>query len=407
MKVLHTSDWHLGKKLEGLKRIEEQEKFIDRLESIVLEENPKLILIAGDIFDTPIPSSEAEKLFFDAIKKLSNHGERGIVIIPGNHDSAERLVASKNLAKEFGVIIYENVLEEKEIGTYGKFQVEKTTKGGVTLNIDGERVFIYSLPYISEAYLDEAYKNILPEQIEELGEEVEESLTYSQKIGALLKRGLLEVECENIPKIIMAHLFIMGSSGDGDEREAELGGSKGVDINDLPEVDYIALGHIHKPMKYLKKRACYSGSPIEYRVTENKYNKKVLIAEVNGGLDTEIREIELENYKPIKRYEVEGVEEAIELSKSLIQANEWVYLKIITDRWLAGSELKELRKNKNIVDINVVYRNGNDLEEVTYFENGELDIKESFKEYYKTFDGIEPSEEIVELFMQLLEGEDE
>ena len=129
MKVLHTSDWHLGKKLEGLKRIEEQEKFIDRLESIVLEENPKLILIAGDIFDTPIPSSEAEKLFFDAIKKLSNHGERGIVIIPGNHDSAERLVASKNLAKEFGVIIYENVLEEKEIGTYGKFQVEKTTKG--------------------------------------------------------------------------------------------------------------------------------------------------------------------------------------------------------------------------------------------------------------------------------------
>ena len=139
MKVLHTSDWHLGKKLEGLKRIEEQEKFIDRLESIVLEENPKLILIAGDIFDTPIPSSEAEKLFFDAIKKLSNHGERGIVIIPGNHDSAERLVASKNLAKEFGVIIYENVLEEKEIGTYGKFQVEKTTKGGVILNIDGEK----------------------------------------------------------------------------------------------------------------------------------------------------------------------------------------------------------------------------------------------------------------------------
>ena len=82
MKILHTSDWHLGKKLEGLKRIEEQKKFIDTLEMIVREEEPKVILIAGDIFDTPNPSSEAESLFFDSLKKLSGSGKRAIVIIP-------------------------------------------------------------------------------------------------------------------------------------------------------------------------------------------------------------------------------------------------------------------------------------------------------------------------------------
>lgn len=396
MKILHTSDWHLGKRLEGSKRIEEQKKFVDTLEKIVNEENPQLILIAGDIFDTPAPSSEAEKLFFDAMKKISNFGKRAIVIIPGNHDSAERLVASKNLAKEFGIIIYEKPFEEKELGKYGEFEIERATQGGALLNIGGERVYIYSLPYMSEAILNDEYRNLF--------EESDEDLPYTKKIGRVLKYGVSQLE--NIPKVVMAHLFIMGSIGDGDERGVELGGSKGVDLNDLPDVDYIALGHIHKPVKYSKKRACYSGSPIEYRVTENRYKKKVIIAELKGELQTDIREIELENYKPIKRYEVIGVEEAINLSKELMKVEEWVYLKVETDRYLSGAEIREIKKNKNIVELSIAYQNGEENQEVNYFENGEINIKDSFIEYYKKFDGIEPSEETIDLFMELLGGEE-
>lgn len=396
MKILHTSDWHLGKRLEGSKRIEEQKKFVDTLEKIVNEENPQLILIAGDIFDTPAPSSEAEKLFFDAMKKISNFGKRAIVIIPGNHDSAERLVASKNLAKEFGIIIYEKPFEEKELGKYGEFEIERATQGGALLNIGGERVYIYSLPYMSEAILNDEYRNLF--------EESDEDLPYTKKIGRVLKYGVSQLE--NIPKVVMAHLFIMGSIGDGDERGVELGGSKGVDLNDLPDVDYIALGHIHKPVKYSKKRACYSGSPIEYRVTENRYKKKVIIAELKGELQTDIRELELENYKPIKRYEVIGVEEAINLSKELMKVEEWVYLKVETDRYLSGAEIREIKKNKNIVELSIAYQNGEENQEVNYFENGEINIKDSFIEYYKKFDGIEPSEETIDLFMELLGGEE-
>lgn len=396
MKILHTSDWHLGKRLEGSKRIEEQKKFVDTLEKIVNEENPQLILIAGDIFDTPAPSSEAEKLFFDAMKKISNFGKRAIVIIPGNHDSAERLVASKNLAKEFGIIIYEKPFEEKELGKYGGFEIERATQGGALLNIGGERVYIYSLPYMSEAILNDEYRNLF--------EESDEDLSYTKKIGRVLKYGVSQLE--NIPKVVMAHLFIMGSIGDGDERGVELGGSKGVDLNDLPDVDYIALGHIHKPVKYSKKRACYSGSPIEYRVTENRYKKKVIIAELKGELQTDIREIELENYKPIKRYEVIGVEEAINLSKELMKVEEWVYLKVEVDRYLSGAEIREIKKNKNIVELSIAYQNSEENQEVNYFENGEINIKDSFIEYYKKFDGIEPSEETIDLFMELLGGEE-
>ena len=389
MKILHTSDWHLGKKLEGLKRIEEQKKFIDTLEMIVREEDPKVILIAGDIFDTPNPSSEAESLFFDSLKKLSGSGKRAIVIIPGNHDSPERLSACKNLARDFGVIIYEKPFEKKEVGKYGDFHLIKSSEGGITLDIDEEKIFIYSLPYPSELSLNE---------------EFDEENSYSKRIGEILKKGVEGVPSD-IPKIIMTHIFITGSEGDGDEKAIELGGARGVALEDLPEVDYIALGHIHRPIKYTDKRAYYSGSPIEYRLTENKFAKKIFIADVKGGLSTEVKEIVLENYKPIKNYEVNGIDEGVEFSQKMMDSQEWIYLKIHTDTFIPNHLLKEIRKNKNILEIIPVTKNG----EVTLdsvVDYGDLDIKNAFVEFYKSFDEGEPQEETINLFMKFL-GDDE
>lgn len=389
MKILHTSDWHLGKKLEGLKRIEEQKKFIDTLEMIVREEEPKVILIAGDIFDTPNPSSEAESLFFDSLKKLSGSGKRAIVIIPGNHDSPERLSACKNLARDFGVIIYEKPFEKKEVGKYGDFHLIKSSEGGITLDIKDEKIFIYSLPYPSELSLNE---------------EFDEENSYSKRIGEILKKGIERVPCD-IPKIIMTHIFITGSEGDGDEKAIELGGARGVALEDLPEVDYIALGHIHRPIKYTDKRAYYSGSPIEYRLTENKFAKKIFIADVKGGLSTEVKEIVLENYKPIKNYEVNGIDEGVVFSQKMMDSQEWIYLKIHTDTFIPNHLLKEIRKNKNILEIIPVTKNG----EVTLdsvVDYGDLDIKNAFVEFYKSFDEGEPQEETIDLFMKFL-GDDE
>lgn len=389
MKILHTSDWHLGKKLEGLKRIEEQKKFIDTLEMIVKEEDPKVILIAGDIFDTPNPSSEAESLFFDSLKKLSTSGKRAIVIIPGNHDSPERLSACKNLARDFGVIIYEKPFEKKEVGKYGDFHLIKSSEGGITLDIEGEKIFIYSLPYPSELSLNE---------------EFDEENSYSKRIGEILKKGVEGVPSD-IPKIIMTHIFITGSEGDGDEKAIELGGARGVALEDLPEVDYIALGHIHRPIKYTNKRAYYSGSPIEYRLTENKFAKKIFIANIKGGLSTEVKEIVLENYKPIKNYEVNGIDEGVAFSQKMMDSQEWIYLKIHTDTFIPNHLLKEIRKNKNILEIIPVTKNG----EVTLdsvVDYGDLDIKNAFVEFYKSFDEGEPQEETIDLFMKFLGDDD-
>ena len=140
-------------------------------------------------------------------------------------------------------------------------------------------------------------------------------------------------------------------------------------------------------------------------MTENKFAKKIFIADVNGGLSTEVKEIVLENYKPIKNYEVNGIDEGVVFSQKMMDSQEWIYLKIHTDTFIPNHLLKEIRKNKNILEIIPVTKNG----EVTLdsvVDYGDLDIKNAFVEFYKSFDEGEPQEETINLFMKFL-GDDE
>jgi exonuclease SbcD len=390
MKILHTSDWHLGKKLEGYSRIPEQEKFMENLVKIADGEEVDMILIAGDIYDVPNPPSDAERLFYRGIKKLSDNGKRPVVIIPGNHDSAERLAASNPLAREMGVIIFEKPFEKKETGAYGEYHVVSSAEGGVEIDVSGKRVYIYALPYPGEKSLGERFAGI---------SDSEDQMSYSKRIGEILSQGI-DQKPEGIPGIIMTHIFLTGSSGDGDERSIELGGSMAVNLRDLPDADYIALGHIHRPMYFEKKRAVYPGSPIEYRVSENRYPKKVYTAVLNGGLETEIKAIEVENYKPIKRYRIEGIENAIAKSDFLQGEEEWIYLEIVTDRPLDSNEVRSIKANKNVIEI---------IPKVMWEENNSFEINEytpenittAFKNFYKKNRNSEPSKEVMEVFMKI------
>lgn len=390
MKILHTSDWHLGKKLEGYSRISEQEKFMDNLVKIADGEDVDMVLIAGDIYDVPNPPSDAEMLFYRGVKKLSDKGRRPVVIIPGNHDSAERLAASSPLAREMGIIIFEKPFEKKETGSYGKYEVISSVEGGVEIEASGKRVYIYALPYPGEKSLGERFTGT---------RDSEEQVSYSKRIGEILQNGINQ-KPHGIPGIIMTHIFLTGSSGDGDERSIELGGSMAVNLRDLPDADYIALGHIHRPMYFEKKRAVYPGSPIEYRVSENRYPKKVYTAVLNGELDTEIKSIEVENYKPIKRYCIEGIKNAIEKADSLQGEEEWIYLEIDTDRPLDSSEVRAIKANKNVIEIipKVRWEAGNSFEINEYTAEN---IATAFKNFYKKNRNMEPSKEVMEVFMKI------
>ena len=105
MRILHTSDWHLGRNIEQISRIDEQVEFIDCLCTIADEEKIDLVLVAGDIYDTYNPSAAAEELFYDAIERLNQKGKRPVIVIAGNHDNPERLCASSPLAYKNGIIL--------------------------------------------------------------------------------------------------------------------------------------------------------------------------------------------------------------------------------------------------------------------------------------------------------------
>ncbi|NLV35072.1 MAG: exonuclease subunit SbcD, partial [Clostridiaceae bacterium] len=105
MRILHTSDWHLGRNLEQISRIDEQRQFIDFLSETAQEQEIDLVLVAGDIYDTYNPSAAAEELFYDAIDRLNDGGKRAVLVIAGNHDNPERLCAASPLASRRGIIL--------------------------------------------------------------------------------------------------------------------------------------------------------------------------------------------------------------------------------------------------------------------------------------------------------------
>ena len=155
MKILHTSDWHLGKYLEGESRLDEQEEFLKDLITLSKEEDTQLIIIAGDIFDTSNPPARAEKLFFKSLKALSRDGRCVILIIGGNHDSAERIVTSTPLATEQGIILLGKPTDTVEVGRVGIHEIVDSGEGFLELSIDGENAVILTLPYPSEQRLGE------------------------------------------------------------------------------------------------------------------------------------------------------------------------------------------------------------------------------------------------------------
>ena len=150
MKILHTSDWHLGKYLDKYSRIEEQEKFINELEEICNKEKVDLIIIAGDIYDTTNPPILAEKLFFNSMKRLSLNGKRPIIIVSGNHDSASKLSAPIPLAYEFGIIIQSMLNNIVNVGKYENFEITKAGEGYFEIELNNEKAVFLTIPYITE-----------------------------------------------------------------------------------------------------------------------------------------------------------------------------------------------------------------------------------------------------------------
>lgn len=400
MRFIHTSDWHIGKNLEGHSRLEEQEKFCNDFIKIVETNNIDMVIIAGDVYDTSNPPAGAETLFYKTICKLADNGNRCVLVIAGNHDNPERLSAITPLAKEQGIIILGYPLSSTTKLKYNGYEIVEAKEGYMKLDIKGEKVCVITLPYPSEKRLNDAIRGV--ESEEELQK------TYSSKIGDIFRKLEENFEEDSI-NIAVSHLFVCGGDPSDSERQIQLGGSLVVDKHDLPQKSqYTALGHLHKPQKVSERlNVYYSGSPLQYSVKENMYAKGANIVEIHAKENPVITPIYFNNYKPIEIFKCDGIEQALKVCEENKDRDIWSYFEIKTEEVISQDNIKKMKSYlKDIVEIKPII--------TSEYEENNIDVKEKsmaqlFNDFYKFKEKCEPRGELMDLFLNIVseEGEDD
>jgi exonuclease SbcD len=408
MKILHTSDWHLGKRLEDFSRIEEQQAVLQEICEIADREQVDAILVAGDLFDTFNPPTEAVDLFYKTLKRLSNNGHRPVIAIAGNHDSPDRIEAPDPLARECGIIFagYPNSVVppfELESG----LKVLHSEEGFLELKLPGIETSLRLLltPYANEFRL----KTYLGHENSE-----EELRTVLQQKW----QELAEKYCDNKGvNLLVTHLFVVKMGDTLPEEPADekpilhVGGAQVIYTENIPkQIQYTAIGHLHRMHRVdsVPGPVYYSGSPLSYSFAEANQKKYVLLVEAEPGKVATVHELELTKGKKLLRKRAEGIDEALlwlsENPDCLVE------LTMVTDTYLTAQERKQLSAaHDGIVAIIPEVKNTSDL--VTgNMKNIDLTrtMEELFTDYFRHKNkGQEPNEEIMKLFAEILAEEDE
>lgn len=269
MRLLHTSDWHIGRTLYGRKRYEEFESFLTWLAETIKENSIDALLVAGDVFDTSAPSNRAQELYYRFLCRVAASSCRHVVVVAGNHDSPSFLNAPKELLKALDV----HVVGSRTELTEDEVLVLRNERNAPEL-------IVCAVPYLRDRDI----------RVVEAGESVEDKerklidgiRTHYAAVAALaeLKRGELGVD---IPIAAMGHLFTAGGQtidGDG-VRELYVGSLAHVAAGIFPaNFDYLALGHLHVPQKVNGSETIrYSGSPLPMGFGEAKQRKSVCLVE--------------------------------------------------------------------------------------------------------------------------------
>ncbi len=380
MKILHTSDWHIGKRLMGRERLDEQAEVLDEIIRICDDEEIELVLLAGDVFDTYTPSAEAEDLFFAKIKQVAGE-RRAVLIISGNHDDGIRLSAAAPLAEEQGIYIVGNARKAVLVkNSSRKIRPVESGKGYVIFeNMQGERAFVSTLPYPNEARFKEERSE----------------LPYAERMKSWIDEGESGNK-DKLPSVFMAHIFVAGGVGSDSEREIDLGGARALPIEALPPSDYIALGHLHKKQHIGKAHCYYSGSPLQYSFDESA-DKGVKVFNLTANGVENLKDVPLTKGKKLIRLEADNAETALRLLEEY--PNELVEMKLILTAPLLSSDAQALAAKRNLVSLVSEVRKE---EEIEFESRKGLSSEALFTAFYRSNYGQEPKGELKELFLSTI-----
>ncbi len=380
MKIIHTSDWHLGRRVAGKSRISEQEKILREITEIAKREQADALVLSGDVFDTAVPPSEAERLFYRTALDIA--AICPVIVLSGNHDDALRLKAPDSLALAAGIILGVDGERTKFVAANG---VEVTVDGFVRLtNKSGEAANIALVDYPTQAKLAS----------------LAEKENYVECVRHLIAEATACFRTGEM-NILASHLFVLGSGGEG-LGERELGGSKLVpaDILITDNCDYVALGHVHKAMAVKKSgRIYYSGSIAPYSFDDG-YKKSVNVVEKIGD-EVVVRTVELTSYRKMKKITARNEEE---IERALLGNEEdYVFVRYDSLQPLSSSALASFRGHDCYCGIEVVARE-NAVE--TKMRRG-LSDGELFRQFYMKKTGKEPNEFATDVFFDAVGASEE
>lgn len=399
MRVLHTSDWHIGKKLNNeYSRLEEQENFLEDLVETILEEKIDLLIVAGDIFDTVNPSAESQKLLYRYLKRITLSRDIVVVIIAGNHDNGDRLLSLNPLLEENGVIIVSSYLDiiAKVKGDF--FEILEIFTGGLKIKINGNIVNIVLMPYPSEKTLNEIIKGDTEKDYQK---------NYSKKVLSLIKESSINFSDTEL-NIIIGHFFAMNGKISESEKNIQVGGGYTVNTSLLGSgCDYLALGHLHRSQKVksLAKKAFYSGSPLQYSKSEVNHKKSMKLFYKNENSEVVVKDIPIKNYKPIKIIKGHNYPDIIDEIKKIAKDDCYIYIETSLES-LSQVEVREIKSlHKEIVSIDFIDVKTNERtgKYVNYEEEDIVEVFKKFCNYKKIYEDDETYQKLVDIFIEIAE----
>ncbi|MFC2582776.1 MAG: exonuclease SbcCD subunit D [Lachnoanaerobaculum saburreum] len=247
MKIMHLSDLHLGKRVNEFSMLEDQIYILNEIINIIDEQKPKVIILAGDIYDKPIPPAEAVEIFDDFLYKLSKRNP-AVFIISGNHDSAERIAFGSRLFDKSS--IYLSPVYNGKISP-------------ICIDDKYGKVNFYMLPFIKPVHV----RRFFPDA---------EIYTYTDALSTVITDMHIDTAQKNI---LITHQFVTGSSRTESE-DISVGGSDNVDADIFKGFDYVALGHIHRSQCCDSEYIRYCGTPLKYSFSESKDIKSITMLDI-------------------------------------------------------------------------------------------------------------------------------
>jgi len=372
MKFIHTSDWHIGRQFHNVSLLEDQKHVLNQLIDYIQSEDVDALVIAGDIYDRSLPPANAVELLDDVLKSICMDLDIPIILIPGNHDSAERVRFGAKQMKESGLHIIGNlngVLEP------------------AVIEIKGVEVAFYGIPYCEPLMVRDTF------DVE--AKSYDDAHTY-------LVDEIKNVMSDEQVNVLISHCFIDGAAESDSERPLQIGGADRVSYQPCIDFDYVALGHLHSPQYKGEEHIRYSGSIMKYSFSEQNQKKGVTLVEVDtNGL---VSQTHL-TLKPLRDMRIiEGELDTI-LEQGKVDPHSDDYLLVrLTDKHAILDPMGKLRS---------VYPNVLHLEKPGMLETNTTKLKqdllkqnelEMFKDFYSQIAGQKMTEEQDNLVCELING---